>query len=143
MTKYKHYVVWRGRNVGIFDSWQSCKEQIDKFEGAVYKGCAFRAEAVEVFEAGMPTFAKHRQAKPKASPVVGTSALTPEGDAGLEKRNAVAWAGKQGDCGPYSSCTHKLYFDGVKDMMKYYFKKSKKDDQIYVSDYYKLNKIAH
>ena len=55
MTKYKHYVVWRGRNVGIFDSWQSCKEQIDKFEGAVYKGYATRAEAVEAFEAGMPT----------------------------------------------------------------------------------------
>jgi len=64
MTKYKHYVVWQGRNVGIFDSWQSCKEQIDKFEGAVYKGYATRAEAVEAFEAGMPTFAKHRQAEP-------------------------------------------------------------------------------
>ena len=35
----------------------------------------------------------------------------------------------------------ELYFDGVKDMMKYYFEKGKKDDQIYVSDYYKLNKI--
>lgn len=77
MTKYKHYVVWQGRNVGIFDSWQSCKEQIDKFEGAVYKGYATRAEAVEALEAGMPTFAKYRQAKPKASPVVGTSASRP------------------------------------------------------------------
>ena len=77
MTKYKHYVVWRGRNVGIFDSWQSCKEQIDKFEGAVYKGYATRAEAVEAFEAGMPTFAKHRQAKPATSPIVGASANRP------------------------------------------------------------------
>mgnify|MGYP000852928108 FL=1 len=34
-----------------------------------------------------------------------------------------------------------LYFDGVKDMMKYYFQKGKSFDKIYVTDYYKLHKI--
>lgn len=33
-----------------------------------------------------------------------------------------------------------LYFDGVKDMMKYYFKNNKKFDKMFVSDYYKLHK---
>ena len=35
----------------------------------------------------------------------------------------------------------ELYFDGVKDMMKYYFEKGGQFEQIYVSDYYKLTKI--
>ncbi len=35
-----------------------------------------------------------------------------------------------------------LYFDGVKDMMKYYFKNDKKFDKLFVSDYYKLHKIS-
>lgn len=34
-----------------------------------------------------------------------------------------------------------LYFDGVKDMMKYLFSQKKKFEKIYVSDYYKLKKI--
>lgn len=33
-----------------------------------------------------------------------------------------------------------FYFDGVKDMMRYYFKNNKKFDKLFVSDYYKLHK---
>lgn len=37
-----------------------------------------------------------------------------------------------------------VYFDGVKDMMKYIFTQKKNFETIYVSDYYRLNKIeAH
>ncbi len=35
--KQKYYVVWKGRNSGIYDSWEDCKIQIDGFEGALYK----------------------------------------------------------------------------------------------------------
>lgn len=65
MAKNRHYVVWRGRNIGIFDSWESCKTQIDKFEGAVYKGFASRAEAVEAFAAGIPDFRKAKKEEAK------------------------------------------------------------------------------
>ena len=34
----KYYVVWKGRIPGIYSSWAEAKDQIDKFEGAVYKG---------------------------------------------------------------------------------------------------------
>lgn len=37
-SKNKFYVVWRGRETGIFDSWEACREQIDGFAGAQYKG---------------------------------------------------------------------------------------------------------
>lgn len=35
--KRKFYVVWKGANPGVYDSWTSCKAQIDGFEGALYK----------------------------------------------------------------------------------------------------------
>jgi len=36
---------------------------------------------------------------------------------------------------------HNLYFDGVKDMMKWIFKNEKKINKIFVTDYYTTNKI--
>ena len=45
--KNKYYVVWRGRLTGIFKSWEECKQQVDGFEGAQYKGYPTR-ELAEV-----------------------------------------------------------------------------------------------
>ena len=49
MAKKKYYVVWDGRETGVFDSWQSCKEQIDAYAGAVYKSFGSEEEANEAF----------------------------------------------------------------------------------------------
>ena len=38
MSKSKFYVVWSGRKKGIFENWTLCKEQVEGFEGAKYKG---------------------------------------------------------------------------------------------------------
>ncbi len=56
--KKKYYVVWKGRNAGIFDSWEDCKVQTDGFVGALYKSfdsveaatIAFRKNPYEVFK---------------------------------------------------------------------------------------------
>jgi ribonuclease HI len=37
MAKKKYYVVWVGRQTGIFDTWEECSEQISGFPKAVYK----------------------------------------------------------------------------------------------------------
>lgn len=37
-VKNKFYVVWRGRETGIFEGWDKCKEQIEGYPGAQYKG---------------------------------------------------------------------------------------------------------
>lgn len=34
----KTYVVFVGRKVGIFDKWEDCKNQVDGFKGAIFKG---------------------------------------------------------------------------------------------------------
>lgn len=45
----KFYVVFKGRNPGVYDDWGDAKEQIDNFEGAVYKGYSSAAEASEAY----------------------------------------------------------------------------------------------
>lgn len=46
MAKKNHfYVVWNGRETGIFKSWDACKAQVDGYAGAQYKGFEHRHEA--------------------------------------------------------------------------------------------------
>ncbi|MDO6684455.1 MULTISPECIES: ribonuclease H family protein [unclassified Agarivorans] len=45
----KYYVVWQGRETGIFTDWPTCKRQIDKFAGARYKSFPTQAEAEAAF----------------------------------------------------------------------------------------------
>ena len=48
----KYYVVWQGRETGIFTDWDACKRNVHKFNGAKYKSFASRAEAESAFNAG-------------------------------------------------------------------------------------------
>lgn len=45
MSKQKTYVVWKGRQPGIYSSWEACKAQVEGYAGAVYKAFPTRAEA--------------------------------------------------------------------------------------------------
>ena len=45
----KYYVVFKGRNPGVYDDWGDAKEQIDGFDGARYKGYSSPAEAADAF----------------------------------------------------------------------------------------------
>jgi ribonuclease HI len=47
MSKNKYFVVWEGKEPGIYRSWEECKRQIHGFGGAIYKGFATEAEAKE------------------------------------------------------------------------------------------------
>jgi len=46
-SKNKFFVVWEGKEPGIYKSWEDCKQQVHGFEGAIYKGFATEAEARE------------------------------------------------------------------------------------------------
>ena len=48
-AKPKYYVVWRGKETGVFDSWDKCKRQIDGFTGAQYKSFKTKEAAVSAF----------------------------------------------------------------------------------------------
>jgi len=45
----KFYVVWQGRQTGIFTDWNTCKKHVDQFAGAKYKSFKTRAEAEAAF----------------------------------------------------------------------------------------------
>jgi ribonuclease HI len=45
----KFYVVWQGRQTGIFNDWDSCKKQVDAFAGAKYKSFKTQHEAEAAF----------------------------------------------------------------------------------------------
>ena len=47
--KLKYYVVWKGKETGIFDSWDKCKRQIEGFTGAQYKSFKTKQAAESAF----------------------------------------------------------------------------------------------
>lgn len=51
----KFYVVWVGRNPGVYDDWSDAEEQIRDFPGARYKGFSTSAEATIAFRKGSDT----------------------------------------------------------------------------------------
>ena len=52
MKKPKFYVVWKGKNPGIYDSWDKCKAEIQGFENAVYKSFTDRSLAEKAYHEG-------------------------------------------------------------------------------------------
>lgn len=56
MAKQKFYVVWKGREVGIFETWDDCKKQIHEFPQAEYKSFKTRKLAEEAFKCNSDDF---------------------------------------------------------------------------------------
>lgn len=52
MEQKKYYVVWNGRQRGIFDSWEECARQVIGYPAAKYKAFKTRAAAEQAFLQG-------------------------------------------------------------------------------------------
>jgi ribonuclease HI len=74
----KFYVVWQGRETGIFTDWDTCKKQIDKFAGAKYKSFKTRAEAESAFQNGSQAALKKTKPAPKKYSGKGLKTYTAE-----------------------------------------------------------------
>jgi len=48
-TKQKHYVVWKGVNPDIYNSWTECQLQIKGYEGALYKSFDSKEDAIAAY----------------------------------------------------------------------------------------------
>jgi ribonuclease HI len=64
-TAMKFYVVWQGRETGIFTDWATCKKQVDKFTSPKYKSFKTRAEAEAAFHGNIAL----GESKPSSLPV--------------------------------------------------------------------------
>lgn len=58
MPKNKFYVVWKGHNPGVYDSWEACKKEVEGFQGALYKGFPDKISAEEALAKGFTGFEK-------------------------------------------------------------------------------------
>ncbi len=47
--KQKYYVVWVGRDTGIFRTWEECRANVEGYKGAKYKAFDSEAEAKAAF----------------------------------------------------------------------------------------------
>lgn len=63
MSKNKFYVVWKGRNPGIYDNWTVCKKEIENFAGALFQGFPDKASAESAFAQGFSGFKKKNAPK--------------------------------------------------------------------------------
>ncbi len=63
--KKKFYVVWNGIKPGIYNSWEECKEQVEGFKKAQYKGFFTKEEALMAFEKPYEEFAGLKGQKKK------------------------------------------------------------------------------
>jgi len=57
----KYYVVWVGRQTGIFTDWPSAQQSVDGFAGARYKSFTSRADAEQAFREGAQSAAYPRR----------------------------------------------------------------------------------
>jgi len=62
-VKPKYYVVWKGKEPGIYTNWNDCKQQVDGFTGAAYKSYPTMMEAELAYK---DHFAKHIYKKEKS-----------------------------------------------------------------------------
>lgn len=58
MKKQKYYVVWVGREPGIYKTWKECEMVVKGFEGARYKSFETEDEAIRAYNSGVPAFRK-------------------------------------------------------------------------------------
>ncbi len=66
-TKNKFYVVWQGKNPGIYTSWNECEAQVKGVEGAKYKAFPTRETAEAAFAGPAPIYKKGQKNSPTAS----------------------------------------------------------------------------
>lgn len=69
----KYYVVWNGRETGIYSSWETCKTMVHGQEGAAYKAFKTKEEAARAFLEGAPerNVSGRKQASPKVKTLHG------------------------------------------------------------------------
>jgi ribonuclease HI len=75
MPKNKFYVVWIGKQPGIFTGWDDCKKQVEGVNGARYKGFPTRELAEAAFHDDYEKYLKKELNSPKKivcdNPLIG------------------------------------------------------------------------
>ncbi len=68
MTNKKYYVVWKGKETGVFSSWEKVKKLIHGFEGAQYKAFTNKELANAAFKKSFSDYKGKNSKKKGLSP---------------------------------------------------------------------------
>jgi ribonuclease HI len=79
----KFYVVWSGRQTGIFTDWATTQRHVHGFPAARFKSFDSRAEAEEAFKLGAPSSAARRSA-PSAATLPSETHVPPVDTQGVQ-----------------------------------------------------------
>lgn len=83
--KNKYYVVFKGRNVGIYEDWIQCHEQVVRFSGCAYEGFNSLQEAEAAWLKFMSDANGHdNMDEHEPPPVVPPPAVPPPDLVGME-----------------------------------------------------------
>lgn len=66
MGKQKYYVVWVGKEPGIYTNWGDCQLQVNQYTGAKFKSFESKAEAEKAYAQGWKSFFGGQQSKSQA-----------------------------------------------------------------------------
>ena len=56
MGKQKFYVVWKGNNPGVYQSWEKCQDEIKNVNGALFKSFTSLEEAKKAYDQGFKEY---------------------------------------------------------------------------------------
>ncbi|MBE0648173.1 MAG: ribonuclease H family protein, partial [Bacteroidales bacterium] len=75
MPKNKFYVVWVGKQPGVYNGWSDCRKQVEGYNGAKYKGFPTKELADAAFDDDHEKYMKKDLAAPKKivcdNPLIG------------------------------------------------------------------------
>ena len=66
--KQKFYVVWKGKNPGIYESWDDCHSQIKGIKGAEYKAFSSFQEAKKAYQGNYADYKGKKHGKEELTP---------------------------------------------------------------------------
>lgn len=93
MAKPKYYVVWVGKEPGIYTSWPACQAQTSQFEGAKFKSYESRNEAEAAYRAGWKKSLGQAAAAKSATASAGAASSGRKGSEGGGPKAASTAAG--------------------------------------------------
>jgi ribonuclease HI len=113
MSQKKYYVVWKGFEPGIYDSWPESKQQIDGFEGALYKSFATKEEAEEAYRSKPSRYITKRESFPEQTILIKQSLSVDAACSGnpgrMEYRGVDTGTGKTVfHVGPFEKATNNI-----------------------------------
>ncbi len=122
MSKKKaaYYVVWQGKQPGIYADWETCQAQVKGQQGAVYKGFATLAEAEKAFSSSpeeyitrKPTSASKTTTRPSTTslilPALAVDAACSGNPGLMEFRGVIADTGTEVfHRGPFQKGTNNI-----------------------------------